>query len=50
MFDHQYRLKELQKQRANEIKKMMVETNHSKKKPLKCYLPIFKTNGQCVYE
>jgi hypothetical protein len=49
MFDHQYILSEFQKQRANEIKKMMVETNRSKKKPFSLIVPIFKRSNDQIY-
>jgi hypothetical protein len=47
MFDHYYVLEELQKQRAMEIKRQVVEAKRSHKKPLICYLLTFKGSKQC---
>jgi AraC-like DNA-binding protein len=46
MYDHHYVIKELAKQREMELRKVMRETNMTKKKSLSSYFPLFKQTLQ----
>ncbi|HLO11846.1 MAG TPA: hypothetical protein VK190_06400 [Pseudoneobacillus sp.] len=46
MYEHHFVIEELYKQREKEMKKLMVETNITKKKPYIGYFPFLKQNNR----